>query len=211
MALPYRFMPPIIFPSLCRRGKAAEFGALYLAGGPGVDWMGKPHCGAPRLGGKDERKHAMELACDTLKLALKRLEEEGLPTFTSAPKPWERSTKGTLEEVIAFCLLDERLIPALILATFTPGRRTVKVPSHRPDSDTLHNQLGRQRAAIFTLTFQNRIHRKGGAAPPHLEDPSFGPIFPLGPSTAGAQAQPHHHLRVGRYTGKRCHCHVGAV
>ncbi|MGI6403155.1 MAG: TIM barrel protein [Oscillospiraceae bacterium] len=148
-----------------------------------VDWMGGNRIVVhPGSVGKMERKQAMELACDTLKLALKRLEEEGLSHIHICPETMGKINQlGTLEEVIAFCLLDERLIPCIDFGHLY-ARSAGTVEGYQATAqilDTLHNQLGRQRGSNFHAHFSRIEYTEKGGERRHLtlEDPSFGPDF----------------------------------
>ena len=60
------------------------------------------------------RGQATEIACETLKLAMKSLDSEGLGHIRLCMETMGKINQlGTLEEVLAFCLLDERFIPCV--------------------------------------------------------------------------------------------------
>lgn len=82
-----------------------------------VDWMGGErvifHPGSEK-GGHDE---ALERACAFIKEALARMDAAGLGHIHICPETMGKvNTLGTLDDVIAMCRLDARIIPALDFA-----------------------------------------------------------------------------------------------
>ena len=64
--------------------------------------------------GKISREQALELAIDTMKLAINALDAEGLSDIRICPETMGKVNQlGTLGEVLALCSLDERLIPCI--------------------------------------------------------------------------------------------------
>ncbi|MBR4762342.1 MAG: TIM barrel protein [Clostridia bacterium] len=64
--------------------------------------------------GKISREEALVLAKDTMRLSLEALENEGLSHIHICPETMGKVNQlGTLDEVIALCELDERLIPCI--------------------------------------------------------------------------------------------------
>jgi len=63
---------------------------------------------------KISREEALSLATDTMKLAINALDSEGLGNVRICPETMGKINQlGTLEEVIALCKLDERLLPCI--------------------------------------------------------------------------------------------------
>ena len=64
--------------------------------------------------GKISRERALELAMDTMKLAVKALDDEGLSHIHICPETMGKVNQlGTLDEVLELCTIDERLIPCI--------------------------------------------------------------------------------------------------
>ena len=86
-----------------------------LASAEAVDWMGGDrivvHTGSC---GKITREQALDLAKDTMKIALDALDERGLGHIHICPETMGKVNQlGTLGEVLALCSIDERLIPCI--------------------------------------------------------------------------------------------------
>jgi len=148
-----------------------------------ADWMGGNRIVVhPGSVGKMERKQAVELACETLKLALKQLEAEGLSHIHICPETMGKINQlGTLEEIVAFCRLDERLIPCIDFGHLY-ARSIGTMEGYQATAwilDTLHNQLGKERGGSFHAHFSRIEYTQNGGEKRHLtlEDPSFGPDF----------------------------------
>ncbi len=63
---------------------------------------------------KISREVALELASDTMKMALTALDQNGLSHIHICPETMGKVNQlGTLDEVLALCKLDERLIPCI--------------------------------------------------------------------------------------------------
>ena len=64
--------------------------------------------------GKISREEALKLAIDTMKKAISALDNEGLSNIRICPETMGKINQlGTLEEVVALCQLDERLLPCI--------------------------------------------------------------------------------------------------
>ena len=64
--------------------------------------------------GKIPRETALDLAIDTMKIALKALDENGLSHIRICPETMGKINQlGTLHEVLELCKLDERLLPCI--------------------------------------------------------------------------------------------------
>lgn len=148
-----------------------------------VDWMGGNRIVVhPGSAGKMEREEAVALACDTMQLALERLDEEGFSHIRICPETMGKINQlGTLEEVIAFCQLDERLIPCIDFGHLY-ARSAGAVEGYEETAavlDALHNQLGEERGRSFHAHFSRIEFTEKGGEKRHLslDDPSFGPDF----------------------------------
>ena len=102
---------------------------------------------------KISREEALSLATDTMKLAINALDSEGLGNVRICPETMGKINQlGTLEEVIALCKLDERLLPCI--------------------------DFGKARLKEFHSHF-SKIEYSAGGEKKHLtfEDTVFGPNF----------------------------------
>lgn len=132
--------------------------------------------------GKISREQALSLACDTMRLALNALDEQGLGHIHVCPETMGKINQlGTLEEVIALCELDERIIPCIDFGHL--NARTLGELSREPEKydfilSCLKNRLGEYRASHFHSHFSKIEYTEGGEKC-HLtfEDSAFGPDF----------------------------------
>ncbi len=129
--------------------------------------------------GKLDRDIALQLAKDTMTLSLKALDEQGLGHIHICPETMGKINQlGTLEEVIALCELDERLIPCIDfghLNARTLGEVNSK-EAFKQIIDEIGNRLGEYRQKHFHSHFSKIEYTKGGEKK-HLtfEDAVFGP------------------------------------
>lgn len=145
-----------------------------------VDYMGGErivvHTGSC---GKLDRGEALRLAKDTMTLSLKVLDEQGLGHIHICPETMGKINQlGTLEEVIALCELDERLIPCIDFGHLN-ARTLGEVNSREAFKsiiDEIGNRLGEYRQKHFHSHFSKIEYTKGGEKK-HLtfEDTVFGP------------------------------------
>ena len=131
--------------------------------------------------GKISREEALSLAIDTMKLAISALDAEGLSNIRVCPETMGKVNQlGTLDEVLALCSLDERLIPCIdfghlnardkgILKTYEDFEAIFKA---------IENSLGISRLREFHSHFSKIEYSQGGEVR-HLtfEDNVFGPNF----------------------------------
>lgn len=129
--------------------------------------------------GKLDRAEALRLAKDTMTLSLNELDEQGLGHIHICPETMGKINQlGTLEEVIALCELDERLIPCIDfghLNARTLGEVNSK-EAFKQIIDEIGNRLGEYRQKHFHSHFSKIEYTKGGEKK-HLtfEDSVFGP------------------------------------
>ncbi len=129
--------------------------------------------------GKLDRDVALQLAKDTMTLSLNALDEQGLGHIHICPETMGKINQlGTLEEVIALCELDERLIPCIDfghLNARTLGEVNSK-EAFKAIIDEIGNRLGEYRQKHFHSHFSKIQYTKGGEKK-HLtfEDLVFGP------------------------------------
>ena len=131
--------------------------------------------------GKITREHALELAKDTMKLAINALDEEGLSNIHICPETMGKVNQlGTLHEVLELCKLDERLLPCIDFGHL--NARTLGASNSKEAFEkilnTVENELGESRLKEFHSHF-SKIEYSAGGEKKHLtfEDTVFGPNF----------------------------------
>lgn len=131
--------------------------------------------------GKISREQALALAMDTMKLAIEALDSEGLSNIHICPETMGKINQlGTLEEVIALCTLDERLIPCIDFGHL--NARTLGGLSSETEMlevfEKIENSLGSDRLKVFHSHF-SKIEYTAGGEKRHLtfEDDVFGPNY----------------------------------
>lgn len=132
--------------------------------------------------GKLEREAALELALDTLKRSLAAMDEQGFGDITICPETMGKVNQlGNLDEVIALCSLDERLVPCIDfghLNARTFGKIQTK-EDYAKILNAVENGLGSDRLKIFHSHFSKIEFTTPGGEKKHLtfEDTVFGPDF----------------------------------
>lgn len=146
--------------------------------------------------GKISREQALALASDTMKKALDALDRRGLGHVHICPETMGKINQlGTLDEVVALCELDERLIPCLDfghLNARTGGELTRDPGGYAAILDTIRDRLGEERMKHFHAHFSHIEYTEGGEKR-HLtfEDAVFGPFFePLADLLAARGCEP---------------------
>ena len=153
-----------------------------LASARAVDAMGGDrivvHTGSC---GKITRERALELALDTMRLALDALDSEGLSHVHICPETMGKVNQlGTLGEVLELCKLDERLIPCIDFGHL--NARDLGILKTFADFENIFtsvkNELGSDRLKIFHSHF-SKIEYTTGGEKRHLtfEDRVYGPDF----------------------------------
>lgn len=131
--------------------------------------------------GKISREEALTLAKDTMKISIEALENEGLSHIHICPETMGKVNQlGTLNEVIALCELDERLIPCIdfghlnardlgFFKTFSDYESVFKA---------IGDRLGEERLKNFHSHF-SKIEWTAGGEKRHLTfaDTVYGPDF----------------------------------
>lgn len=131
--------------------------------------------------GKISRDEALNLALDTMKLAIKALDDEGLSNIRICPETMGKINQlGTLDEVLTLCELDERLLPCIDFGHLN-ARTLGEVNSHEAYDvilNSIENRLGSSRLNEFHSHF-SKIEYTTGGEKKHLtfEDTVFGPDF----------------------------------
>lgn len=153
-----------------------------LSSAKAVDFMGGNrivvHTGSC---GKLDRAEALRLACDTMTISVKALDEAGLGHIHICPETMGKMNQlGDLNEVMTLCELDERLIPCIDfghLNARTLGNVNSK-EAFLAVIDEIGNRLGEYRKKHFHAHF-SKIEYTAGGEKKHLtfEDNVFGPNF----------------------------------
>ena len=131
--------------------------------------------------GKISREEALDLAIDTMRLSIKALDEEGLGDIHICPETMGKVNQlGTLEEVIALCLVDERIIPCIDFGHL--NARNLGALKDISDFENIFikikNSLGVERLKNFHSHF-SKIEYTTGGEKRHLtfDDKVYGPNF----------------------------------
>lgn len=131
--------------------------------------------------GKISREYALELAIDTMKIALRELDDNGLGNIHICPETMGKINQlGTLDEVLSLCELDERLLPCIdfghLNARTLGGLKTFE--DFEYIFNQIENRLGEARLKEFHSHF-SKIEYTTGGEKKHLtfSDEVFGPDF----------------------------------
>lgn len=131
--------------------------------------------------GKISREKALELAKDTMKIAVDALDSEGLSNIHICPETMGKVNQlGTLDEVLELCLIDERLIPCIDFGHL--NARDLGILKTIADFENIFiaikNKLGSDRLKSFHSHF-SKIEYTTGGEKKHLtfEDSVYGPDF----------------------------------
>ncbi len=132
--------------------------------------------------GKMTRAQALELALDTMKKAIAALDENGYGEVILCPETMGKVGQlGTLEEVLALCQLDERMLPCIDFGHL--NARTFGGiqggEDYRAILDAVENAIGIDRARIFHSHFSKIEYTLKGGEKAHLTfaDTVYGPEF----------------------------------
>ena len=129
--------------------------------------------------GKQPREQALALAVETLRYCIAELDAAGFTDVTVCPETMGKIGQlGTLEEVLALCAVDERIIPCIDfghLNARTQGSIATKA-DYAAILDAVENAIGLERARQFHSHF-SKIQYTAGGEKCHLtfEDTQFGP------------------------------------
>ncbi|MBC8569361.1 TIM barrel protein [Zongyangia hominis] len=132
--------------------------------------------------GKMSREEALALAMDTMGRAVAALDEAGYGDIHICPETMGKVNQlGTLDEVLALCGLDERLIPCIdfghLNARTFGGLKTFG--DYEAIFDAMEDKLGEERMRRFHAHFSKIEYTEKGGEKAHLtfEDKIFGPDF----------------------------------
>lgn len=131
--------------------------------------------------GKISREHALKLATDTMKIAVKALDDNGLSDIRICPETMGKINQlGTLGEVLSLCETDERLLPCIDFGHL--NARTLGGLKSYSDFEeifnSIENRLGISRLREFHSHF-SKIEYTAGGEKKHLTfaDEVFGPEY----------------------------------
>ena len=130
---------------------------------------------------KISRETALELAIDTMKKAITALDQAGLSHIHICPETMGKVNQlGTLDEVLALCKIDERLIPCIDFGHLNArdlGYFKTK-EDYKTVFDKIENALGYDRLKTFHSHF-SKIEYTTGGEKKHLTfaDTVYGPDF----------------------------------
>ncbi len=131
--------------------------------------------------GKISREKALELAIDTMKMAVSALDSEGLSNIHICPETMGKVNQlGTLDEVLELCLVDDRLIPCIDFGHL--NARDLGILKTKDDFEkifvAIKNKLGTDRLKCFHSHF-SKIEYTTGGEKKHLtfSDTVYGPDF----------------------------------
>ncbi len=131
--------------------------------------------------GKISREEALSLALDTMQKSLDALDAEGLGHIHICPETMGKINQlGTVDEVLALCSLDERLIPCVDFGHIN-AREMGSLKSTADFEDIfcrIEDKLGAERMKNFHVHF-SKIEYTVGGEKKHLtfEDTLFGPEY----------------------------------
>ena len=131
---------------------------------------------------KISRQQALELAGDTLRKALRALDENGLSHIRLCPETMGKVNQlGTLEEVVELCRIDERMLPCIDFGHL--NARTFgglkEFSDYKRVFDHIEDRLGVSRLREFHSHFSKIAYTENGGEKMHLTfaDTVYGPDF----------------------------------
>lgn len=130
---------------------------------------------------KISREQALDLAKDTMKKAVKALDEQGFSDIHICPETMGKVNQlGNLQEVMELCLIDERLIPCIDFGHLNARDMGYfkTLEDYKTVFETIKDKLGTERLKTFHSHF-SKIEYTFGGEKRHLtfEDTVFGPDF----------------------------------
>lgn len=131
---------------------------------------------------KLSRQTALELAVDTLKKAVQQLDAQGYSQVIPCPETMGKLNQlGSLEEVLAMCQVDERMLPCIdfghLNARTFGGLRTQA--DYAAVLDAVEQAVGIDRARVLHAHFSRIEYTQNGGEKRHLTfaDTQYGPFF----------------------------------
>jgi deoxyribonuclease-4 len=155
---------------------------FILATMKAADWMGAKrvvvHTGSCT---NMDRAYALEIAIQLLRETINEADEMGLSHITICPEVLGKINQlGTLEEIVAMCKIDERLVPTIDFAHLhARGMGALNSPQDFDDIISyIGNELGTERMKKLHIHFSRVEYTRGGERKHwNLEDTQYGPEF----------------------------------
>ena len=127
------------------------------------------------------RDMALAKAVDTMQRIMQALDENGLGDITVCPETMGKVNQlGSLDEVMALCKVDERIIPCIDFGHLNArDLGCIKtIEDYENIIRTMENEIGTDRTKVFHSHF-SKIEYTAGGEKRHLtfEDTTFGPDF----------------------------------
>ena len=127
------------------------------------------------------REAALAKAVDTMGLIMNALDENGLGDITVCPETMGKVNQlGTLDEVLALCKVDERIIPCIDFGHLNARDMGIikTMADYEAIINKMENEIGADRTRVFHSHF-SKIEYTTGGEKRHLtfEDTTFGPDF----------------------------------
>ena len=127
------------------------------------------------------REAALAKAVDTMGLIMKALDENDLGDITVCPETMGKVNQlGTLDEVLALCKVDERIIPCIDFGHLNARDMGIikTIADYEAIINKIENEIGADRTKVFHSHF-SKIEYTTGGEKRHLtfEDTTFGPDF----------------------------------
>ncbi len=144
---------------------------------------------------KISREEALDLAVQTLKKAQEAFDAEGYGNILLCPETMGKINQlGSLEEVMALCQVDERILPTIDFGHLNAREQGLfyGAADYERVLGVMEDALGAYRASHFHAHF-SKIEYTTGGEKRHLtfEDQQYGPEFaPLGAALAKRNAAP---------------------
>ena len=141
------------------------------------------------------RDMALAKAVDTMQRIMQALDENGLGDITVCPETMGKVNQlGSLDEVMALCRVDERIIPCIDFGHLNArDMGSIKsIDDYKNIIEKLENEIGAARTKVFHSHF-SKIEYTTGGEKRHLtfEDTLYGPSFePLMEIIARKNLQP---------------------
>ncbi len=136
----------------------------------------------PGSAGKTNRDTALQRACGILKEIIELLDAAGYSDFILCPETMGKLNQlGDLDEVIALCNVDERLLPCIDFGHLhCRGQGAIRAKEdYTAILDALENNLGLSRTRNMHIHFSRIEYTAGGEKMHHtFADTQFGPEFP---------------------------------
>ncbi len=135
----------------------------------------------PGSTGKQERRQAFLCIVESLQTVIRKLDEQGFGDIALCPETMGKIVQiGDLDETLALCDLDNRLIPCFDFGHLHARAigRFGSLDDYRQALDKLENAVGMDRAKRLHIHFSRIEYTKGGEKRHwNYEDTQFGPSF----------------------------------